>query len=122
MIISPAKAFEAATVLCVELDTLTADELRRAYRDKAKSCHPDHHGNSKLECWARVSWAKECLGHWLQQKPAPSSLPIVEGTCRACGGSGRVKLAHRQFGPPLTMACLICKGLGTVEPEEDDHD
>lgn len=122
MIISPAKASEAADILDVTLATLTPEKLTSAYRDRAKECHPDHHGNNELEKWARVSWAKECLAHWLQQKPASDSLPTSESSCRACGGSGRVKLAQRQFGPPLTMACLVCKGLGVVEPEEDDHD
>lgn len=124
MIISPAKAAEAASILCVELETLTQDELTRVYRDKAKGCHPDQNGSDKLELWSRVSWAKECLAHWLQQRP-PATLDdrvALGPTCQKCNGSGRVKVVGRRFGTPLTMMCTVCRGVGTLEPEEDDHD
>lgn len=124
MIIPFPKAHEAAEVLGVVLEGLTEEALNKAYRDKAKLCHPDHHGPSKLDVWAKVSWAKECLTFWIEQHPEP--LPVEErqgdGDCRACEGTGRVNVRKRGFGTPLTMACLICRGMGTVLPEEDDGD
>jgi DnaJ-class molecular chaperone len=120
VIVSAAKASEAAGVLEVELSGLTSSMVRRAYRQKAKDCHPDHHGTSKLQEWSRVSWAKEVLMCWVEKHP--SEQPVYEvaqrGDCRACEGTGRVKVVQRGFGKPLTMACVICKGLGTVILEE----
>jgi DnaJ-class molecular chaperone len=125
MIVSPAKAAEAANVLGVELDTLTEDEVKKSYRDKAKDCHPDYHGNTQLQLWARISWAKDCLSHWLasrpQQQPEVEELARGElGNCRACGGDGRVKVVSSGFGKPLTMMCVMCRGSGFIEPEEND--
>jgi len=124
MIVSPIKAAEAAALLGVDLPTLTTDEVNRAFREKAKNCHPDHHGVTELERWSRISWAKECLTHWLRQRPTPTpeDLTATGPTCRNCGGTGRIKVARRRFGAPLTMACQPCRGIGTLEPEEDDHD
>lgn len=123
MIISVSKATEAAEVLDVKLENLTSKDVKRAYRDKAKECHPDHHGQKQLALWARVSWAKECLIFWLAQNPPrEQDVTLAEDACRACGGVGRVKVAGRRFGAPLTMACVLCKGMGTIIPEEDDHD
>lgn len=127
MLVSVAKATEAASVLGVELAGLTAASLNSAYRTKAKECHPDHHGTAKLPVWARVSWAKECLDQWVEKHPATvqdndSTEICLTGDCRACGGSGRVRVGSGRFGAPLTMQCVICRGLGTVEPEEIDND
>lgn len=123
MIISAAKASEAAEVLGVELQGLTPTALTRAYRLKAKECHPDHHPK-ELQKWARVSWAKECLTHWIKHHPPTEEETecVTKGDCRACGGTGRVVASKRGFGAPLTMQCVYCRGTGSVEPEEDDHD
>lgn len=122
MIVSIAKASEAAEVLGVELKTLTPDILSKAYRKKTKDCHPDHHGSKQLQMWARVSWAKECLSRWLERNP-PQSEPelTAKGDCRACGGTGRVKVGYG-FAAELTMWCVICEGKGSVEAKEYDGD
>lgn len=124
MFVFAAKAQEAAGVLEVSLEGLTSDMVSKAYRQKAKGCHPDHHGNSKLSDWSRVSWAKECLDRWLDQNPEQVSKEIAgEGNCRACDGTGRVKVASsRSFGPKLTMMCVICEGTGSVALKENDSD
>lgn len=123
MIIPRPKAEEAAEALGVSLDGLTSDALGKAYRRMAKECHPDHHKNDKLSQWARVSWAKECLEKWLERQPQEiTDEPTGDGSCRACNGSGRVNVRKRGFGKPLTMACIVCKGLGTVVAEENDCD
>lgn len=125
MFIGVAKAQEAADVLGLELKTLTSEGLGKAYRLKAKDCHPDHHGSSKLDMWARVSWAKECLDHYLVSHPPVTEQDVKlegEGNCRACEGTGRVNVRKRGFGPPLTMACIYCRGTGSLEPEEHDFD
>lgn len=119
-----AKASEAAKVLEVELNGLTSDTVRKAYRNKVKECHPDHHGNAKLQMWSQVSWAKEVLDRWLVQNPEPSPSTEIAGTgnCRACEGTGRVRLSTGSFGKPLTMMCVLCNGSGSLEPKEDDSD
>jgi DnaJ-class molecular chaperone len=126
VIISPAKALQAAAILGVELAALTADELGRAYREKAKGCHPDKLGPDVPASpeWADISWAKECLGYWLHQRPAATPDDRVEQgpACQACGGTGRRKVVGRRFGAPLTIMCDTCRGHGTLEPVEDDHD
>lgn len=124
MIISAVKAGEAAGVLGVELDGLTPDAIGQAYRKKTKECHPDHHGTTKLKQWSEVSWAKECLTHWIKQNPPVQSSEIIgEGDCRACGGTGRVKVGTgSRFGKPLTMQCVICQGEGSVTPKENDSE
>lgn len=124
MIISAAKASEAADVLEVELNSLTSSALGKAYRQKAKECHPDHHGPDKLSTWARVDWANSALKNWLEQHPDPHPSQEITNTgdCRACGGTGRIKVSPKGFGTGLTMQCMMCKGLGTVIPEENDSE
>lgn len=113
MIINAAKAREAAEVLGVGLDGLTLTALTQAYRKAAKGCHPDHHGSEKIKEWARVSWARECLKHWLEKAPTEPTPDVVEDACRACGGKGRVPVRKTAgFGSPLTVLCLMCNGSG----------
>jgi len=125
VIISAAKATEAAGVLGVELTGLTPTTITRAYRAKAKDCHPDHHGTAKLQEWSRVSWAKEALTHWVKKHPQQEQSEVANtGDCRACAGTGRVRVVRQRgsFGKPLTMACVVCKGVGTVLVEENDSE
>lgn len=124
MIVSAAKAAEAAEVLGVGLTSLTPDTLNAAYRAKAKDCHPDHHGNEKLHEWSRVSWAKEVLSYWLAKRPQPvEQAQNPDGPqCLTCGGSGRLPIVRRGFGKPLTVQCATCKGLGVLIAEENDGD
>lgn len=121
MLVGRVKAEEAAGVLGLPLEGLTDDVLKKAYRSAAKDCHPDHHGTDKLQQWSRVSWAKGCLDNWLAHHPVETAVEIqLTGDCGACGGSGRVRVGTG-FSK-LTMQCVICKGLGTVLAEENDHD
>jgi DnaJ-class molecular chaperone len=124
MIVSAAKAAEAAGVLEVELDGLTSSAITSAYRAKARLCHPDHHGSTKLQEWSRVSWAKEVLGYWLAKRPETvEQASSADGPpCIACNGKGRLPIIRRGFGTPLTVQCATCKGLGTVIAEENDID
>jgi DnaJ-class molecular chaperone len=124
MIISAVKAQQAADVLGVGLPGLTPDAVRVAYRSKAKECHPDHH-QDKVQQWAEVSWAKEALEHWLRHHPAEEeqSAELAKvGDCRACGGTGRVKVGKGSFGQPLTMHCVMCNGLGSLVEKEKPGD
>lgn len=125
MIVSVAKASEAAEVLGVKLDGLTPNTLAKAYRAKTKECHPDYHGTEKLRMWSQISWANECLKRWIAAHPKQCEATelIKKGDCRACAGSGRVSVARPSgFHKAMTMACIICNGLGTIIPEENDHD
>lgn len=110
MIISAAKAVEAAGVLGIELAGLTPDALGKAYRNKTKECHPDRHGTTRLDLWARVSWAKECLERWLEQHPPEEQPDVAIGDCRACGGTGRVKFGNGFV--KAIMWCIMCDGTG----------
>lgn len=124
MIINVAKATQAAGILGVELDTLDPDTLSRAYRTKARDHHPDSADNYDAQKWADVSWAKEVLVRWLEQKPAT---PVTErahdavGDCRSCAGTGRVAVAKpKGFGAkPVTVMCVMCNGSG-AQPDGGD--
>lgn len=120
MIVSAAKAAEAASVLGLELGSLTPDIINKAFRSKAKECHPDQHGTAKLKDWSSISWAKECLLNYIQShtQSGPEELVLKQGDCRACGGSGRVKVGFNG----LTMWCVLCRGEGTITPLEVDND
>lgn len=120
MIITAAKVKEAEEVLGVDSKELTPKGLDRAYRIKAKTCHPDHHGTSKLETWAKVSWAKECLARWLQTRPVQEeATSIAINACRTCKGEGRVPVKRAGFGEPLSMICIVCKGEGELLTSEN---
>lgn len=121
MLITAAKASEAAEVLAVTLDGLTAKAVSDAYRTKAKSCHPDKHGNSQLALWAKVSWAKEVLERWVVTAPTEQPGLSAEGDCRCCGGSGRVAVRSSGFGRPMTMLCVMCNGSGEMRKEPPDE-
>ena len=124
MIINAAKATEAAGILGVELETLNPDGLSRAYRTKARDHHPDSAEHYDAEAWARVSWAKEVLVRWLEQRLAHEPKPVTErahdavGDCRSCAGTGRVVVSKpKGFGAkPVTMMCVMCNGSGS-QPE-----
>lgn len=127
MIVSAAKAREAAEVLGVELEGLTPKAIQSAYRTKAKACHPDQHGNAKLQEWAKVSWANECLKVWAAkhppEQPSDSHALALDGPpCRVCKGEGRVPVNQGMFSKPLTMQCVMCRGQGVIEKQEDDSD
>lgn len=119
MIINAAKATEAAGILGVELDTLTPDLLSAAYRTKAREHHPDSADDYDPEAWARVSWAKEVLVRWIEQRPSEAK-PVTEraheakGDCRSCNGTGRVAVSKpKGFGAkPVTVMCVMCNGSG----------
>ena len=117
MIISAAKAAEAAKELGVELETLSPDSLSKAYRTASAKHHPDAARDLfNAEKWARVSWAKEVLVRWLERQP-PLEREAVEnkGDCRACGGTGRVPVKRTGFGKPMTLHCVMCNGSGALE-------
>lgn len=124
MIVSTPKAQEAAGVLNVDLMGLTQERVNEHFRRYAKDCHPDYHGNQELARWAQISWAKEVLTYWVAKHPAaePASEAHAKDDCPSCHGSGRVAVRKRGFGAPLTMQCDICKGMGTILPEENDID
>lgn len=115
MIITAAKASEAAKELGVELDTLNPDSLSKAYRTMARKHHPDT-GDYEAEKWARVSWAKEVLVRWLERAtPADPEAVKNAGDCRACAGTGRIPVKRTGFGKPMTLQCVLCNGSGSLE-------
>lgn len=114
MIITAAKATEAAKVLGVELDTLNPDTLSKAYRTLSREHHPDAARDQyEPETWARISWAKEVLVRWLERLPPPET-EFEKGDCRACAGTGRVPVKKVGFGKPMTLQCVMCNGSGDV--------
>lgn len=119
MLITAAKASEAAEVLAVDLEGLTAKIVSDVYRTKAKDCHPDKHGTTQLQLWSRVSWAKEVLERWLKSRPA-QDVPLPVNACRACDGQGRVPIKSTGFGKPMTMICILCNGGGEIIEDKPD--
>lgn len=120
MIINAAKATEAAGILGVEIKTLDPEVLSKAYRSKARDHHPDSADEYNPKAWARVSWAKEVLVRWLEQRPAiEEEVKTIPGDCRACGGTGRVAIARpKGFGAkPSTMMCVMCNGNGSLSTD-----
>ena len=121
MIINSAKATRAAEILGVSLQELTPDALSKAYREKAREHHPDSADTFDQQKWAGVSWAKEVLVRWLEQRTATGT-PVGDaermiGDCRACGGVGRVQVANpRGFGSKgVSLQCVMCEGTGSAE-------
>jgi DnaJ-class molecular chaperone len=117
MLVPVAKATQAAEALGLTLESVSAEAVSTAYRQMSKQCHPDSDKHDP-ELWARISWAKECLTHWLERLPKPEAAKAVPlGQCRACDSTGRVAVGRpRGFsGKPLTMMCVMCNGTGNVE-------
>lgn len=114
MFITSAKASEAATVLGLDLATVTEAAVKHAYREAAKHCHPDGDNHDPVR-WAKISWAKEALARWLTSPPTkPPLAGVTLGDCRACGGTGRVKKGS------LSMFCVLCDGTGNKKERERD--
>lgn len=113
MLVTAAKAQQAADILGVELSTLGPEGLSNAYRTASKACHPD--SNNDPEQWARVSWAKDCLTRWLAKQPAKVDPDVTTGNCRACGGTGRVAVSvASSFGKATSVMCVMCNGNGNL--------
>jgi hypothetical protein len=113
MIISAAKASQAAEILGVEIETLDAAILGKAFRIKAKGIHPDVATYDAAK-WAELEWAKECLKRWLERAPPPAQSEPEKGDCTACGGVGRIPVKSSGFGKPMTVQCVMCLGSGAV--------
>lgn len=117
-----AKWQAAAEALDVELDTLTADQVERAYRSAAKACHPDT-GNYDAVKWAAIGNAKTVLLALLERR-ATAAAPVTghAGNCRACAGSGRIQTrAKGGFGMGVKMMCVLCSGTGNVQQKDRDQ-
>lgn len=119
MIISVAKANQAAEILGVELATLDTAGLKAAWRTISKTLHPDAAREAfSQEAWAKADWAHTVLKGWLDNHPAaaPAENVLTKGDCLACGGSGRIAVGKpKGFGAkPVTVQCVMCAGSGTV--------
>jgi DnaJ-class molecular chaperone len=110
MIITEAKVREAMAALeLVEGDEITELSVNKAYRLASKSCHPDS-GTHDPAKWQRVSWAKELLLQQVAQRGTTSE--AAKGTCRACGGTGRIR-RRTGFSAGPVMVCAMCGGSGS---------
>lgn len=120
MHVNAAKAYEAAGVLDLDVEGLTTDAITKAYRSASKGCHPDS-GSHDAVRWARISWAKELLLKWLELRlKAREPLGGAKGSCRACGGSGRIQ-RRQGFGLGVPMQCVMCRGTGNVKQHDRDE-
>jgi DnaJ-class molecular chaperone len=115
MIISRAKAEEAAGILHVMLDGLTPELLKGAYRDEAKETHPDAGGSA--EAFARVDWAKCALEAWLEK--AEQTAPVhKQENCTLCDGKGYV-IQRKGLSGGLRRQCGRCRGTGDANLDID---
>lgn len=106
MFITAAKADDAGQVLGLAPDTCSEADITAAFRKLSATHHPDAGGSA--EAFARLSWAKEALVRWVAARPMvrQGSQTIAPGTCRACGGVGRIRKGS------LKMFCSLCNGTG----------
>lgn len=120
MYVNAAKATEACEVLAIDLEGLTAEGLKAAYRDAAKANHPDT-GEYDAAKWAKIGWSKDVLERWLVLRAQANSpeTPGVRGDCRACAGKGFIQRRNGfNFGP--RMMCVMCGGTGN--PKKHDRE
>lgn len=78
-----------------DIDTVTLDEVKAAYRDAIRSVHPDTAGvmrtlREAAELTTNISnrilaakKAKDLLQEWIEMRPDPA--------CSVCGGSGYIR-------------------------------
>jgi len=103
------KVKDAAAVLGVDADTLTHDELTKAYRAQAKKRHPDHGGTA--EEFRELMEASAILNKHLTRR-APQRGKATP--CDHCGGTG-VVLSRRAWRT-MRVRCPVCKGTGASPP------
>lgn len=117
MIVTRAKAEEAALLLGLSLDGLTGDAIGPAYRTAAKDTHPDAGG--KPEDFARVDWAKHALLEWLKKPEASRAPRHVSRPCDNCKGKGFIQTMQGfKMGP--RKQCQPCRGTGDADFEPDE--
>ena len=118
MIITRAKAEEAASVFGFKLDGILAEDLIiAAYRTEAKKAHPDAGGSP--EAFARVDWAKHALLAWIEQEGAQIEAPTLQKQkCHKCSGLGFTQ-AHVGFRKGARRVCTRCHGSGDLNFDPD---
>lgn len=120
MRVTAVKAAEACEVLDIDLEGLTEAAVTAAYRNKAKSAHPDMGGS--LEAMAAISNAKQLLEWWLEAVAKARQEPNGrgKGNCRACAGQGYIqRRTGFQLGP--RMHCVLCEGSGNVKRHDREE-
>lgn len=99
-------AQDAARVLGVELEGLSVEQLRLAYRAKAKAAHPDAGGDP--DDFLKLGHARDILARWVADPPPPPK-PELE-PCMSCSGKGFILRQRGWRG--LRSQCPMCKGRG----------
>jgi DnaJ-class molecular chaperone len=103
-VISHAKAHEAARVLDLVLDEVTKPLVRDAFRECAKTAHPDVGGTP--ERFERVKWAHDVLLSWLSYQMGEPTVKV----CRACSGKGFTQ-TQRGFTLGVPIRCVVCSNV-----------
>lgn len=110
-------AADARALLGLVDVTLTEDTVKQAFREAAKTAHPDAGGDGAA--FANIDRAKCILLEFLKRNPEPAA-PYKREDCPNCGGSGRIRI-RRGFGV-LTIVCGRCKGSGDAQYDVDVQD
>lgn len=118
MIVTRAKAEEAAGVLLLDLNDNVQDyNVVAAYRYLARKAHPDMPGGN-VEAFARVDWAKQVLLAWLARDT--SVVQLRKEDCTNCLGTGRVKIMHGF--KTMQVLCGMCKGSGDAQLDKEKEE
>jgi DnaJ-class molecular chaperone len=94
------KIKDALTTLVLPSDATLAD-VKSAYRSAAMVAHPDRGGDPAH--FDKLTKARDVLA---------AHLEMVEKTCPACQGSGRMTV--KAFGGNVGLNCKQCKGTGEL--------
>lgn len=118
MIVNRKMAEEAMArleIVGIDLDQLTIEWVKGAYRVAVQYSHPDKGGS--VEDFAAVDRAKHVLLEWLgKEQPArPVHKPDV---CPRCDGRGFV--AQQRAWRAMRMQCPRCRGAGDLDTEHEE--
>lgn len=93
------------------------DEVKAAFRVRAKQNHPDLHADvASAERMVELNMAYSTLKERRSKQDYDKLLAILYPECAACSGSG-TSIRQRGFHGKEATACAICDGAGRMVPE-----
>lgn len=88
-----------------------AEEVKAAYRAKARDAHPDRGGDH--DTMAALTVAYDVLGNAVKRRAYDEQLRLLGTTCQACNGAGR-SYKQKGFTARVAISCKACGGEGYV--------
>lgn len=90
---------------------ITEDDIVKAYKDKAKTTHPDMGGND--EDFRQCTLAYNVLREAVKRPASPGQR--IRAKCPKCAGRGVID--NRRAWRVLKVRCPECKGTGASQPQ-----